>query len=157
MLPSEFTERTKVTPTSEEYAEVEHIYNSVQMNKDEFCKLWLENRDNKIIAELMDTIKKLENDCKALNKDLDDQMAENESLKVQYEGELQQMRDTHKSHMEEFAKKLIKSGEYDMPKDIYDAIEEEFGKEFIICSKWEQSIEFQEEEIDYMVKKLQTN
>ena len=64
MLQSEFFERTKVSLTNEDYAEVEHIYTSVQMDKDEFCKLWLKNRDNKIIAELMNTIKKLEDDCR---------------------------------------------------------------------------------------------
>ena len=66
MLQSEFFERTGVNLTGEEYKEVERIYDSVQMDKNEFCELWLKNRDNKIIAELMDTIKKLEDDCEAL-------------------------------------------------------------------------------------------
>ena len=154
MLLSEFFERTGVNLTGEEYAEVEHIYESVQMNKDEFCKLWLKNRDNKIIAELMDTIKKLEDDCNALKATDESLGQEVDGLKAQQEGELKHMSDTHKAHMEDFAKRLLKAGEYDLSKEIYDEIEQEFGIAFIIHSKWEQSIELTENEIDYMVKNL---
>lgn len=157
MLQSEFTEKTGVNLTGEEYAKVEHIYNSVMMNKDEFCKLWMENRDNKIIAELMDTIYKFEDDINNLKADNDSLSEEVEGLKAQHYAEMDNEQLMHRNQMEAFAKKLIKAGEYDMPKDIYDAIEEDFGIEFIIRSKWEQNIELQEEEIDYMVKKLTDN
>ena len=156
MMQPEFFERTGVNLTGEEYAKVEAIYNSVQMNKDEFCQLWLKNRDNKIIAELMDTIKKLEDDCQALkgtNKSLAEEV---ESMKAQHEGELQQMSDTHKRHMEDFAGKLIQACEYEtMPTQMYQEIEEEFGLPFIIRNKWNHSIELQDTEIQYMVDKLQ--
>jgi hypothetical protein len=156
MMQSEFFERTGVNLTGEEYADVEHIYNSVQMNKDEFCQLWLKNRDNKIIAELMDIIKKLEDDCQELKKINETQENEYESFKAQMEGELQQMSDTHKQHMEDFAGKLIQACEYeDMPTAMYQEIEEEFGLPFIIRNKWNHSIELQDAEIQYMVDKLQ--
>ncbi len=155
MLPSEFTERTCINLTGEEYAEVEHIYNSVQMDKDEFCALWLKNRDNKLIAELMNTIKKLEDDCRALKGTNESLAAEIERMKAQHEGELQQMSDTHKDHMEDFASRLIKASEYeDMPTQMYQEIEEEFGLPFIIRNKWQNSIELQDTEIQYMVDKL---
>ena len=68
MLQSEFYDRTGVTLTTEEYGEVENIYNRVQMNKDEFCKLWMKCRDNKIIKELVQTCMGYEKKCAALEK-----------------------------------------------------------------------------------------
>ena len=154
MLQSEFYERTKVNLTGEEYAMVEHIYNSVQMDKDEFCQLWLKNRENKIIAELMNTITKLENDCRSWRDENEALTDELEQLHVHYKAEAEQSSLVAQKHMEDFGKKLIKAGEYEFPSEIYDVVEEEFGVKFIIRSKWEQSIELTESEIDYMVNKL---
>ena len=154
MLQSEFFERTKVPLKGEEYAEVEHIYNSVQMDKNEFCQLWLQNRNNKIIAELMNTIKKLEDDCQNATRDCNALTEEMEQMKEAHKLEAENDAIMYRNNIEEFGKKIIKAGEYDFPKDIYDAVEEEFGIKFIIRSKWEQSIELTEEEIDYMVKHM---
>lgn len=154
MLQSEFFERTKVNLTGEEYAKVEHIYNSVQMDKDEFCQLWLQNRNNKIISELMDTIKKLEDDCAALKGVNENIMKEAEEMKAQYEAEISQDDLQHRNAMEDFGKRIIKAGEYDFPSDIYDVVEEEFGMPFIIKAKDEMSLEFSDDEISYMVKKV---
>ena len=154
MLQSEFVDRTKVSLTGEQYKEVEHIYNSVEMDKDEFCTLWLKNRDNKIIVELMNTVKKLEDDCRQMRNECESLTEEMESLKAMHSAEMDNEQLMHRNHMEDFAKKLIKAGEYDFPTDIYDVVEEEFGLPFIIHSKWEQSIDLTEEEIEYMVKKL---
>ena len=154
MLQSEFFEMTKVILSGEEYARVEAIYNSVQMDKYEFCKLWLQNRDNKIILELMDTIKKLEDDCNALkgtNKELGEEV---DNLKALNKTERDNDALKHRNEMEDFGRRLIKAGEFDFPNDIKDVIEEEFGLQFIIRSKWEQGIELTDEEIEYMVKKL---
>ena len=154
MLHEEFFERTKVSLTGDEYAKVEAIYNSVQMDKDEFCQLWLKNRDNKIVAELMDTIKKLEDDCAALKGTNESLGEEVEGLKAQNEAERDNDALVHRQQMEGLAKKIVKAGEYDLPSEIYDVLEEEFGIQFIIKSKWEQGIELTEDEIGYMVGTL---
>lgn len=136
MLQSEFFERTGVNLTGEEYAKVEHIYNSVQMDKDEFCQLWLQNRDNKIIAELMNTLTRAEDDCVALkstNKGLVDEM---ELMEAAHRAEVENDSLMYRNNIEELGKKIIKAGEYDFPADIYDVVEEEFGLPFIIHSKW---------------------
>lgn len=152
MLQSEFFERTKVSLTGEEYNEVEQIYESCQMDKDEFCKLWLNNRENKIIAELMVTIKKLENDCQELkskNKNLSEQI---ESKTAEMESELKNMSDAHKRHMEEFGRKMVIHFDDDTYR--YDDICEEFGLDNVCKWKLEENIDLEKEERDHLIKKL---
>ena len=152
MMQSEFYERTKVNLTGEEYAEVEDIYNSVQMDKDEFCKLWLKNRDNKIIAELMNTIKKLEDDCRQMSNSCESLTEEMEGMKAQHEGELQEMSDTHKAHMEDFGRKMIIHMDDDTYR--YDDICEEFGFDFVCQVKLEEDIDLDTQERAHLVKML---
>lgn len=53
MMQSEFYEWTKVTLSIEQYEEVEHLYNIVKMDKDEFCKQWLKLRNNKLFRDVL--------------------------------------------------------------------------------------------------------
>lgn len=155
MLPEEFYERTKVQLTGEEYKEVEAIYNSVQMDKDEFCKLWLENRDNKIIAELMCTIKKLEDDCQKLRSDSKTLTEEMEQLKASHKAEVEQDALQHRNEMDDLGRRIIRASEYScLDSAIYDVLEEEFGIGFIIKTKHDANMELEDKEIDYMVSKL---
>jgi len=154
MLQSEFFERTQVNLTGEEYAEVERMYNAVTMDKDTFCKMWLEFKDNQLVKELMAKVEQEEEERKNVESSFKSLVSDMNVLRSENDRQLQEMSDMHKSEMEEFGKKLIKAGEYDFPSDIYDAIEEEFGIGFIIKTKWEQSIELSDEEIQYMVNKL---
>ena len=158
MLPEEFYKLTGVNLTGEEYAKVEQVYTSCQMEKAEFCKIWKENHENegvsKLIGELMNTINKFEEDIRMLKDDNKSLTEEVEGMKAQYSAEMDNEQLMHRNQMEDFANKIIKAGEYDFPEEIYDAIEEEFGIQFIIRSKWEQSIELTDEEIGYMVKHM---
>ena len=82
MLQSEFYERTHITLTGEEYADVEFLYMNVEMNKDEFCKQWLKNRSNKLFQQISDVYVK---DMKRKNDDVDRLYEENQMLKAQLE------------------------------------------------------------------------
>ena len=130
MLQSEFFERTNVHLTDEEYARVEHIYNSVQMNKDEFCKLWLKNRDNQIISELMVTINKLESEVRVMKKE----------------------QKTAREHLETLGHDFIV--DLHRPDLLYDILEEEFTLEFITKVKLQENIELDQHERDFLVTKL---
>lgn len=152
MLQEEFFERTKVQLTGEEYKKVEAIYNSVQMDKDEFCKLWLKNRENKIIVELMDTIKNLESGCQALKLTNANLSVEMEALKEHQEDELKAMSDTYKRNMEEFGRKMVVHFDDDTLR--YDAIAEEYGLDAICKWKLEEDIELEKEEREHLIKKL---
>ena len=158
MLPEEFYKLTGVNLTGEDYKKVENIYTSCKMEKDVFANVWMEIKDNEIVYQLVNELTenclKLEDDCRALKGTNESLFQELEGLKAQHAAEMDNERLMHRNHMEDFAKRLIKAGEYDFPKDIYDAVEEEFGIQFIIRSKWEQSIDLTEEEIDYMVKHM---
>lgn len=141
MLQSEFYDRTHVTLTAEQYGEVENVYNRVQMDKDEFCRLWLDNRDNKIIAELLQyamgreqEIVKLERENDALRKKLDDVWQDNEE------------------RMQSFGRKILAN--LDDESRIYDACEEEFTLDFICKVKLEEDIDLEEHERKHLLQKL---
>ena len=72
MMMKEFTERTGIEPTNEEYAEIEKDYYEFDGDKNEFCKVWKKEKGmawiaqqrlekieqlNKITAGLMEDIK----------------------------------------------------------------------------------------------------
>lgn len=50
MTQKEFTERTGYTPTVEKYEEIENMYMNTNLDKDEFCDAWKNNR--KLLKEL---------------------------------------------------------------------------------------------------------
>lgn len=140
MLQSEFFERTKVTLTAEQYGEVENIYNRLKMDKDEFCQLWLKNRDNKIIAELMDHIlakKKLYAAEEVVAKT--DRIIAKEHEKMQ-------------ERLDNLGRRIV-ANFYDDAK-IYDAIEEEFTLDFIIKVKLENNMDLEEHERKHLIQKL---
>ena len=141
MLQSEFYDRTKVTLTGEEYGEVENIYNRVQMNKDEFCKLWLKNRDNQIIKELVQTCMTLERKNAAL-----------EAANANSESTIAKEREKYGEKMKDFATKVLTNLGDDSR--IYDAIEEEFTLDFIVRVKLENGMELEEHERKHLLTKL---
>ena len=54
MLKSEFEERVSMSVTTEEYWHINEVYNNSDLDKDEFCRLWVkmnQNRVNKAKAE----------------------------------------------------------------------------------------------------------
>ncbi len=141
MLQSEFFERTNVTLTGEQYGEVENIYNRLQMNKDEFCKLWLENRDNKIIKELMDYILGIEK-----------KLAVAEQNAAKCDKIIKSEREKCQERMDSLGRKII-SNLYDDSR-IYDALEEEFTLDFIIKVKLENNMDLEEHERKHLIEKL---
>ena len=141
MLQSEFYDRTKVTLTGEEYARVEEIYNRTKVEKDEFCKLWLEIRNNKILDELLDHTLKMEN---LLDKA--------ESSISNHKKELEKERERSEQRMKDFARKIVER--FGDDKAIYDAVEEEFTLDFIVKVKLENRFELEEHEREHLLKKL---
>lgn len=141
MLQSEFYDRTHVTLSAEEYGKVENIYDRVQMNKDEFCKLWLENRDNKIIKELMDHIMETEMRLDAAQDEI------HKCSKL-----IEKERNECKDRIESLGRKIV-ANIYDDTK-IYDALEEEFTLDFIIKVKLENNMDLEEHERKHLIEKL---
>ena len=154
MLKSEFEERTKKILTQEEYEEVEDMYLSVTIDKDEFCKQWLALKDNKLVKELYETIKLLRGDCKRSEEVREGIEAEYVLLKTSFETKIDEIEKSCQKKTEEFANEIIKACECDLPASIYDAIEKEFGVDFIIKSKWSQDMNLSKEEITYLVNKI---
>lgn len=141
MLQSEFYDRTHVSLSAEEYGEVENIYNRLQMDKDEFCQLWLKNRDNKIIAELMTYI--MGNEKKLYDLEKRSEGFDKLLKKVQEENE---------ERIQEFGRKIISNFEDDTR--IYDACEEEFGLDFICKVKLENNHDLEQHEREHLLKML---
>ena len=52
MLQEEFYKLTGVNLTGEEYKKVENIYTACRMEKDVFCKVWMEIKDNELVYQL---------------------------------------------------------------------------------------------------------
>lgn len=141
MLQSEFYDRTGVTLTAEEYGDVENIYNRVQMDKDEFCKLWLKNRDNQIIKELVQTCMTLERKNAAL-----------EDANKKHESTMAKEREKNDERMNNLARRILMNMGDDSR--IYDAIEEEFTLDFIVRVKLENDMELEEHERKHLLSKL---
>lgn len=157
MLQSEFIERTKVQVTGEEYADIEFLYMNVEMDKDEFCKWWLKNRNNKLFQDISNAYIK---DMKRKNEDVDRLYTENQNLKAQldeqkkfYEGSIQKGSEMWANTMKEFAKRIVRANEENEMR-VSEVVEEEYSLDFIIKTKHEAGIPLSEEEINYMVGKL---
>ena len=153
MLPSEFYERTGVTLSGEEYAEVEKLYNAVKMDKDEFCKQWLENRDNQLLKELMDSYKVGELYIQSLESELKDKEGRAKKERAGYEKELEEERRHAENHMKDFARKLILRTE-EVGVGCLDLVEEEMGYGFIIQVKLEENLTLTDNEREYLVGKI---
>lgn len=68
MLQKEFEERTKMQVNPAEYATIERMYMACDnLDKDEFCKLWLENqkKPNGLVKGLFQQVKELDGDIKS--------------------------------------------------------------------------------------------
>ena len=141
MLQSEFFDRTKVTLSAEQYGEVENIYNRLKMDKDEFCQLWLKNRDNKIIAELMDHILATEKKLYAA----EEVVAKTDRIIAKEHEKMQE-------RLDNLGRRIV-ANFYDDAK-IYDAIEEEFTLDFIIKVKLENNMDLEEHERKRLIQKL---
>jgi hypothetical protein len=158
MLQSEFFERTHITLTCEEYADVECLYNAVKMDKDEFCKRWVSEKKNPLFKELAEAychehrmhisdVNQLQSVSKSLREELD-------ATKERMQKESDERLMIADNHFLSFAKDLVVKGSNGGLCNVFDAIEEEFGYPFIIKTKHEAGIALSEREIEYMVGKL---
>lgn len=152
MLPSEFFEKTGVNLTSEEYAKVEHIYMSVKMDQAEFCKLWLENRDNKIISELMETITEFEKENSDFEVKIGSLKRKIEQNKLEYEKEITKVKEQYLWKMNDLGKRIVTN--INDETRIYDILEEEFTLDFIIRAKLEENLDLMQHEREHLIKKL---
>lgn len=152
MLQSEFFERTGVTLTIEEYGAVESVYNSVKMDKDQFCKEWKKLRKNQLFVEMAES---MNNRITELTKSHNRILVLEETIKQTEKKHKESIRaevDDVLRDLEDFARKIIRTGCDDAK--VYDVIEEEFSIGFIIKTKREAGIPLSDAEIDYMVGKL---
>lgn len=142
MLPSEFSELTGVTLTGEEYARVENAYTEMQMDKKDFCRMWLELRGNQFVEELIDAVNGLvkKRDVLESERQRSDAMYRVAKLNAQ-------------SHLNDFGRKIL-CNLYSAKPDIYDILEEEFTLEFITKVKLQENIELDQHERDFLVTKL---
>lgn len=107
----EFTERTGLTPTIEEYQTIEAIYMAAgEMDKDEFCKEFKKHGDSRLVAELFKTI------C---------------TLKGQYEERCNEIEDLHeqKNEMVDF---LIDRAQVFSDKELLEKASEIAGQKEVI-------------------------
>lgn len=156
MLQSEFFERTHITLTGEEYADVECLYNAVKMDKDEFCKRWVSEKKNPLFKELAEAYlleaSRHRADVTCMTRANEEIHNEFEEYKKQKAEEIDRIVNAHNNAHNDFAARIIRT-QCDDPK-VYDVIEEEFTIGFIIKTKREAGIALTDEEIDYMVGKL---
>ncbi len=107
----EFTERTGLTPTSEEYQAIEAVYMAAgEMDKDEFCREYKKNGNSRLVTELFRTV------C---------------TLKGQYEERCNEIQDLHeqKSEMVDF---LIDRAQAFSDKELLEKASEMVGQKEVI-------------------------
>lgn len=152
MLQSEFYDRTHIKLSGDEYADVENIYNNVMMNKDDFCKHWVEERGKPLFKELAEAFLKQAKELLQAQTDLGTiehkYKSEIESIKNEHESILSTKEEEHKS----FGRKIISNFEDDAC--IYNVCEEEFGLDFIIKVKLENNMDLEEHERKHLIGKL---
>ena len=146
MLQKEFETRTGLQVTPAEYANIERMYMACEnMNKDEFCKLWLENhkKPNGLIQGLFERMLALESDIK--------------SLKKTNEGMLFEIEDGKKAHQQfvsEMADFLLDQS-YESDDDILRAKAIELmGEKDYIIRKMNRSYEISSKDRDLLVSLL---
>ena len=77
MTREEFTERTRLTPTIDEYQQIETMYMAAgNMDKDEFCKEFKKHGMSHLLTELLAKIQGQENSIKTLTKRHDNYLEE---------------------------------------------------------------------------------
>ena len=77
MTREEFTERTGLTPTIDEYQQIETMYMAAgNMDKDEFCKEFKKHGMSHLLTELLAKIQGQENSIKTLTKRHDNYLEE---------------------------------------------------------------------------------
>lgn len=153
MLQSEFFDRTKVTLTSEEYADVERIYNEITMDKDEFCRLWLAIRNNPLFVEMADVIKKMQQALKVSVEAKDEIVNELVDIRMKLETSKDELEKAFNEEFEAFAREMVVHEENDAER--YDAIEKKFGLGFICRIKLEEDYDLEENERRYLIKQIQ--
>ena len=152
MLQSEFYDRTHVSLSGDDYADVENIYNNVKMDKDDFCKHWVEEKENPLFKELAEAFLKQAKELLQAQIDLGTiehkYKSEIESIKNEHESILAAKEEEHKS----FGYRIVAN--LDDESRIYDICEEEFTLDFICKVKLEENIEREEHEREHLLKKL---
>lgn len=73
MLQQEFEERTGMKVTPERYAEIENFYNMTtqKIDKDVFCKEWMEHGESLLLKDFALVIERLEKQVKELKEERD--------------------------------------------------------------------------------------
>lgn len=71
MTQQEFTDRTGIVPTTEEFARIHSIYMSTTLDKDQFCKDWKKHSESAIIdgQHIMNVSKELQLEKLAKERD----------------------------------------------------------------------------------------
>ena len=154
MLPQEFYERTKLNLTGEEYAEVEALYNIVpDIDKDEFCKLWMKLKDNLLIQALGKGVLNAIRKSDEFQQEIARKKVQIDQLSEAHKKEMQKIGEQYNVHMKDFGRKMIVNMNDSI--HLYDNITEEFGYDFLLRVKLEENIDLDSKEREYLAKKLQ--
>ena len=133
MNQQEFTERTGLTTTTEEYQTIEAIYMAAgEMDKDVFCKEYKKCGDSRLIAELFRAI------C---------------TLKGQYEERCNEIEDLHeqKTEMVDF---LIDRAQAFSDKELLEKASEMVGQKEVIRRRIVKGDHLWEYETEWMLNNL---
>lgn len=149
MLPSEFIERTGVQLETEEYMNVETMYNEVKMNKDDFCKEWKRLHNNPLMKEIVESFAKF----RTMEQEISKMKAQLEEKDRVREEMLDEQAKKDGLALMDFTKRIIRANEESKEK-VYDVVEEECGLDFICKTKLEEGIELKSHEVNHLIKKL---
>ncbi len=72
MTQQEFTERTGINPTAEDFDYIHAVYLNTSMNKDEFCKDFKKHGNSRIIRDVHVRVLNYEMKCERQKKVIDD-------------------------------------------------------------------------------------
>lgn len=152
MLQSEFFDRTKVTLTAEEYADVERIYNEVTLDKDDFCKQWKALRSNPLYIEMAEAIKKMEEALKIVVESKTAILHELDDTRIKMQTSMYEQEKAFQKRFEDFGREMIVHEEDDIER--YEVIEKSFGLDFICKTKLEEDYQLEKNEREHLIKKL---
>lgn len=133
MNHQEFTERTGLTLTIEEYRTIEVLYMAAdEMDKDEFCKEYKKCGNNRLVAELFGTV------C---------------TLKGQYEERINEIDDLHKQK-NEMVDFLIDRAQAFSDKELLDKASKMVGQKEVIRRRIVKSHTLWSYETEWMLNNL---
>lgn len=119
---------------------------------DSYFNEFFRNEDIEQMCENIKNYFPIELGCK-FKKKYEEKIANLNSLLAEANKEKDELRELAAKEKAELARKVIENMD-SLDDGAYDAIEEEMGINFVILTKYDSNIDLNEDEVDYLVKKL---